>query len=479
MKKICLFFVICLIFVFAGCGGSKNDEKTENPDSEEAVTDEDEDSDSESSDTASDPAVTDTDTADSGDKTDPTPDSGDSKTDEDPADTDPAGDTDTASDEDADSGDTTPDNDDDSTDTGMPVQEATSCTDDGVEGKLTICTGGVCQTEDCPGSNSCKNSFECGDCQNYTIECHESISGYAVYQCQAGSFKLIKECDQGCNKEWNDCGIIECTDGDTKCVNGNDGRGETYSCVDGRWERDKDWYENEIKCTGSCNREGTECGESDCLDYTIECRDDLLSNSTGGGAIAQCQYGKWQIMRACTDASSCNRESGECGECKNGRTKCEDHEISNIMNKNCNSSGNCDSGYYSATIGVQLLCYDGRWSDYNDLTRSSYCPAVSHTFQSYQSYPGGFVDWSIDMTKVFNVSATTYNDYHYSSCHNTSQVSECGTCNNNFRVCGDEPDNENSGRPYGRIQRCDNGILIYGNSCSNKNQLCQNRYQCP
>lgn len=37
MKKICLFFAICLIFVFAGCGGSKNDEKTENTDSEEAV----------------------------------------------------------------------------------------------------------------------------------------------------------------------------------------------------------------------------------------------------------------------------------------------------------------------------------------------------------------------------------------------------------------------------------------------------------
>lgn len=254
------------------------------------------------------------------------------------------------------------------------------------------------------------------------------------------------------------------------CTNGNDGRGLLKTCVNDECET--------VTCPGSCNRQGTACGESNCIDYTIECRDDMLTDSSNGGAIAQCQYGKWQIMSTCTDGVSCNKESGNCGECKNGNTKCENHEISGIMNKSCNHQGECETDsngnlkYYSATIGVQLLCYDGRWSDYNDLTRSSYCPPVNHTFQIYKNY--NLSDWSTAMTKVYR-SANTYDDYHYSSCHNTEAVSECGTCHNSFHVCGDE---YYSNKLVGHIQNCQNGMLTYGNYCGNKTQLCQDITQC-
>ena len=270
----------------------------------------------------------------------------------------------------------------------------------------------------------------------------------------------------------DDCGTIECNDDETKCENGNDGIGIEKTCVNGKWDEG-------VTCEGSCNSQMTKCGEDKCIDYTVECKNGLLGDGESG-AIAQCQFGKWQIMSICTDGSSCNKETGNCGECKNDSTKCEDHEVNGIMNKNCNSSGNCDSDsggnlmYYSATIGVLVLCYDGRWSDYNDLTRSTFCPAVNHTFQSYQSY-GGLTDWSIDMTKVFNSGATTYNDYHYSSCHNTEQVSECGSCHNNFRACSDVID---SNKPLGRIMQCYNGVLTYGNFCGNKTQLCKNHLEC-
>lgn len=447
MKKFLLLLALCSLFLIASCGGGSKDNDKTDSDSAETVTDEE---------------STDTETSD----TEPS------------GDTEPASDTEPGSD--TDPGDTTPGGETD-TDTTEPETTVFCSELDGISGELTTCKGSDCETDDCPGSNSCQNATECGECRNYTVECHESGLGYGVFECQTGIFHMVKECAQGCNEEWNDCGVIECNDGDTKCVNGNDYRGETYSCVDGRWKRDKDVEGNEIKCAGSCNKDMTRCGESDCIDYVLECRDDLLSDSTGGGAIAQCQFGKWQIMSICTDGSSCNKETGNCGECKNDSTKCEDHEVNGIMNKNCNSSGNCDSDsggnlmYYSGTIGIKLLCYDGRWSDYNDLTRSTFCPAVNHTFQSYQSYAGGLTDWSIDMTKVFNSGATTYNDYHYSSCHNTEQVSECGSCHNNFRACSDVID---SNKPLGRIMQCYNGVLTYGNFCGNKTQLCKNHLEC-
>ena len=254
------------------------------------------------------------------------------------------------------------------------------------------------------------------------------------------------------------------------CTNGNDGRGLLKTCVNDECET--------VTCPGSCNRQGTACGESNCIDYTIECRDDMLTDSSNGGAIAQCQFGKWEIMSTCTDGASCNKETGDCGECKNGNTKCENHEISGIMNKSCNYQGECETDsngnlkYYSATIGVQLLCYDGRWSDYNDLTRSSYCPPVNHTFQIYKNY--SLTDWSTAMTKVYR-SANTYDDYHYSSCHNSGAVSECGTCHNSFHVCGDE---YYSNKLVGHILNCQNGMLTYGNYCGDKNQLCQDITQC-
>ena len=128
--------------------------------------------------------------------------------------------------------------------------------------------------------------------------------------------------------------------------------------------------------------------------------------------------------------------------------------------------------YYPATIGVQLLCYDGRWSDYNDLTRSVYCPPVSHEFQKYENYQSQ--TQTIEMTKVFRNGSYIYDDYHYSSCHNTEVSSECGQCNNIFNICS----NVKEDKLYGRMQYCTNGVLVYSNYCSNKTQLCADFSKC-
>lgn len=454
MKKFCLIFIIFSLFVFTACGSSGSNEKS---DPEEASADNDVDTDYSEQDTDS-------------EKSDGDKESDDSE----------INDSESNDKSDADSGQP-----DDSGTGGDESATEVYCSElDGISGELTTCVNGECETDDCPGSNSCKNATECGECRNYEEECLEKDSGWGVYRCKVGTYSLVKECDQGCNESWDDCGTIECKDGTTKCVDGNDGRGETYTCGSGKWERDIDVddYGNitEMKCTGSCNRKGTGCGESGCLNYTKECRDDLLLDSSHGGAIAECQFGKWEILSACTDATSCNKETGDCGECKNGNTKCENHEISGIMNKNCDYKGNCEKDsngnvkYYPGTIGVQLLCYDGRWSDYNDLTKSSYCPAAEHTFQKYDGYKG-YQDWSTEMTKVHRNGSAYYDDYHYSSCHNTGSVSKCGTCHNDFMACNDEDE----GKPFGRIIKCDNGLLTYGNYCGNKTQICKDQYQCP
>ena len=347
---------------------------------------------------------------------------------------------------------------------------------------------GICECNHKP----CHEGYVCdkitGECSfpktNFESACVASGGTFENDICTCGN----TPCDKGATCVWGDssqCLTTSgefCTDGDTKCINGNDDIGETYTCISGKWQRDKeiddDGNEVEKKCSGSCNRSQTACGESGCQNYISECRDDLLLDSTRGGAIGQCQFGKWQIQRVCAGGASCNKETGDCGECMNNTTKCENHEINGIMNKNCVSDNNCelDSNgnlkYYPATIGVQLLCYDGRWSDYNDLTRSVYCPPVSHTFQQY--YNSQLHPQEIEMTKVYRNSSTKYDDYHYSSCHNTETISECGQCNNIFNICSDELED----KLYGHMQRCTNGVLVYGNYCDNKTKLCANYSQC-
>ena len=97
MKKICLFFAIFSLFAFVSCGGdSKNENKNDEPDTGEAVTDDDK------ADTESDTADTDTDTADTDTATEPADDTDTTSEQPDEGDSQPD-DTDTASDDDADS----------------------------------------------------------------------------------------------------------------------------------------------------------------------------------------------------------------------------------------------------------------------------------------------------------------------------------------------------------------------------------------
>lgn len=408
MKKFCLICVVFSLFCFVACGGSKSNGESEKSDSgEAAVTDDD----------SKDATPSDAEHAASPDGSAATDDDG------------------------FDPGEFNNDNEE-------PVIFA-FCTEGEAGGELTTCVDdAVCETEACPDGNSCKDETECGECLNYEEKCRESDSEWGVYQCRSGQWTYLKACDHTIT-----------------CENGDDGKGLITEC------RGKE-CEIVEECSGSCNRNGTACGESGCLNYTKECRDDMLTDSNGGGAIAECQFGKWEILSTCTDAASC-KDANNCGECKNGNTKCVDVEVSNIMNKNCDYKGNCERDsngnlkYYSATVGVKLLCYDGRWSDPNDLTRSSYCPPVEHTFKDYDY--DRYRSWSTEMTHVFT-GESTYNDFHYSSCHND----ECGECHNSFKVCSDE---NTGGKPIGYVYLCQSGVMTHYSTCTNN--ICKNWYQCP
>ena len=411
-----------------------------------------------------------------GKKDDDKTDSGESTTDEDTVDAEPTNDaepTETEPANDADSYSETTDNNTTESgsdnDTGEPGT-VTSCKEnDGIHGELTTCVGDTCETVECPDGNSCNRLLTgCGECQNGTkSDCRESDSGMVIYQCYAGSLSVFKECPHGCNSDGNDCASDECTDGDTKCVSGNNEIGETYSCMDGRWHKDDE------KCTGSCDKQMKTCGKDNCVNYTMTCRDDLATEN-GGGAIAQCKFGKWEIYEECSNGASCKNDNN-CGECKNGDTKCEDHDVDGIMNKNCNAKGECETDssgntkWYPANIGVQLLCSNGEWSD------DIYCPAASGTFQQYSS---GYVHWNTMMTWVYKVynGSLVHDDYHYSSCHNDSKngISECGTCNNHFNICSDE---NIGGKPQGHIYGCQNGQIVSSTICSNKT-CSSNHIQC-
>ena len=211
-----------------------------------------------------------------------------------------------------------------------------------------------------------------------------------------------------------------------------------------------------------------QCGQSGCINYTIECKNDLLPDESG--AIAQCQFGEWIIFSECANGVSC-QDDNNCGECKNGSTKCEDHDVDGVMNKNCNAKGECEKDangkvkYYPANIGILLLCDNGKWSDPNDLTKSMYCPEVEGTFQKYQN---GYLKFTTLMTWINLIyhGALVHNDYHYSSCTNTKDgTSKCGSCNNHFNICSDE---EIGGKPQGHIYKCENGTVVSVRLCTNK-----------
>lgn len=396
MKK---FFAICTVFAalifIVSCGDSKkNDDKT---DTGETVSDEDtaeaEPSDADPTSDAE-PADTETSDAETADDSETT-DSGANDNSET---------TDSGTDDDS-------GHEDDGSHNDYPVIE-TSCEDEGTQGIFYECVDDApCEITECPDGNSCNVTFtDCGECRN----------------------------------------------GTSKCIDGSDGIGETYTCINGRWQKDEE------KCAGSCNSEMKMCGESGCVNYTIECRDDLATEN-GGGAIAQCKFGKWEIVSECTDGVSCNDENS-CGECRNGSTKCEDRDVDGIMNKNCNAKGECETDsngntkWYPANIGVQLLCSNGKWSE------DMYCPAVEGTFQKYSS---GYVSWTTPMTWTYTIykGVLVHGDYHYSSCHNTETVSECGTCNNHFNICSDE---NIGGVPQGHIYGCQNGQIVSSQICSMK-----------
>ena len=298
--------------------------------------------------------------------------------------------------------------------------------------------------------------------------CEDDGTQGILYECADDAPCEITECPDGnsCNVTFTDCG--ECRNGTSKCIDGSDGIGETYTCVNGRWQKD------DGKCDGSCDSEMKMCGESGCVNYTIECRDDLATEN-GGGAIAQCKFGKWEIVSECKDGVSCKNENS-CGECRNGDTKCDDRDVDGIMNKNCDSKGDCETDsngntkWYPANIGVQLLCSSGEWND------DMYCPAAEGTFQQYQSM--NYLKWTTEMTWVYKVyqGLLVHDDYHYSSCHNDSKngISECGLCHNNFNICSDE---KISDRPQGHIYKCQNGQIVSSQICSNKT-CSSNHIQC-
>ena len=439
MKK---FFVICalsaLLLLSVSCGDGKknepaNDSDTTDTDSENVAADSDKSGDADPADITEDPA-------DDHDTTDPR--------------------TDSETDDGIEHNDSDTNND-------YPVVEV-SCEDNGTQGILTECVDDApCETTECPDGNSCNRLYtDCGECRNGTSKCYDGDSGTGIYICETGSFKLLRECTIGCNSDGRDCAGDECTDGETKCVNGDDDRGETYSCTEGRWQKD------EVKCAGSCDKQMKQCGEGNCVNYTMKCRDDLTTEN-GGGAIAQCKFGKWEIYEECSNGFSCKNENS-CGECRNGSTKCEDRDVDGIMNKNCNAKGECETDsngntkWYPANIGVQLLCSSGEWID------DIYCPAVAGTFQQYQSM--NYLKWTTEMTWVYKVynGVLVHDDYHYSSCNNTAYISECGTCNNHFNICSDE---KISDRPQGHIYKCQNGQIVSSLICSNKT-CSSNHTQC-
>ena len=212
------------------------------------------------------------------------------------------------------------------------------------------------------------------------------------------------ECELGfgCKDDGSDC--AECQNENSICTNNAAQIGSFKSCSNGTWSE-------ETTCLNSfsCDPNNTGCGV--CKNSTLKC-----TNDSNIGKYQVCTNGAWGSNIVCSNSYSCKSSSGTsqaevCGVCKNSTYKCAN-----------DSNG----------IGKYQACSNGAWSTANVTCPSNYsCKG-----------PDG------------------------ASLIGVSQAEVCGVCKNSTYKCA----NDSNG--IGRYQVCTNGAW------PTSNVVCPNNYSC-
>ncbi len=203
--------------------------------------------------------------------------------------------------------------------------DATRCINSGTSGKMQKCTANNWTDQDaCPSNHSCNSAgTACGECTDNAKQC----SGRTPQICTKGAWQAngsctdaqicksgsCQNCDSNQHVYENKCE----DDSTTNCgAHGNTCRkpANGYSdCISG-------------VCDYFCNGngyyfDGTNCvrDESYCdYDNTLLCENDGTT-----GKLYRCYDHEWEYEETCSNKYSCKRYGAECGDCINGKSRCE------------------------------------------------------------------------------------------------------------------------------------------------------------
>ncbi len=302
----------------------------------------------------------------------------------------------------------------DASDCGVCVSNETNCRD----GLLKTCVEGkwdagtTCENGCEDGGKTCKSSgvTEPADCKENAKKCEDR----KVYVCNAGQWEWSLSCQNGCNEAGTDCATIvtsKCENGKTKCE-----ENKQYLCKESDWAYQMD-------CPNGCD--GDVCREDvigSCRSGDTRCQ----SNDPEGGygVLETCSNGNW-VPQGCVGENSCDTAHNKCGECKNGKTKCE-----------IDSEQTCANGLW----GIAKKCTNGCDGDKCRVGGISTCRDGDTRCQSNDSKDGyGILETCNDGIWVSHgcVSANSCDIAH----------NKCGECVNGDTQCNN-----------GIEQKCESGL---------------------
>ncbi len=285
-------------------------------------------------------------------------------------------------------------------------KKCANCTSDGCEdGRLFTCNDGEIIAGDACKSGKCTDDgLKCElSCTEGDVSCFDG----KLQTCTSETWTTTEVCDAGCAEDKESC-ATRCDDGDTQCVDG-----KLKTCSGGV-------YGGEENCDNgaSCKSE-TECGE--CANDSKQCIDD--ENKIGKPRT--CIAGVWKDDVSQCDEVSCDIVTNECGECKNESKQCIDDENE---------------------IGKPRTCIAGVWKDDANQCDDVSCDVVTNECGECKNHSNnickndedtqaGHLETCVAGKIVLGDKCQNNNGSLKYSCEGESEMTVCGTCLNDEKVC--------------------------------------------
>ena len=285
-------------------------------------------------------------------------------------------------------------------------KKCVNCTSDGCEdGRLFTCNDGEIIAGDACKSGKCTDDgLKCElSCTEGDVSCFDG----KLQTCTSETWTTTEVCDAGCAEDKESC-ATRCDDGSTLCVDG-----KLKTCSGGV-------YGGEENCDNgaSCKSE-TECGE--CANESKQCIDD--ENKIG--KTRTCVAGVWKDDVSQCDDVSCDIVTNGCGECKNESKQCIDDENE---------------------IGKPRTCIAGVWKDDANQCDDVSCDVVTNECGECKNHSdnickndedtqAGHLETCVAGKIVLGDKCQNNNGSLKYSCEGESEMTVCGTCLNDEKVC--------------------------------------------